>query len=246
MNTRYIQDEEPEYQHPQSYYDTNFYYDGDVIRRVAKNAREDDDGANENPLKRRLELIKVVKHFLHKKPWEKLRYCELIGEKEPDYEYEKYETYCICGENSQLFRCTHTESGTSFYMGTRCVKHFDPDFEPANNNGVCLLCNDNLRLKKSNKKNKVKNYEKNCKKICFKCLHNTFIKNGGFNVMLDAFKTFKQKVSDIKEKEKELCRILKEKEEKEENMKKKLEEQRHINILRMLRKQTNEMLIKMI
>ena len=234
MNTGYVNDDDKYKQHSQSYYDSNFYEDEGVIRRIAKNAREDDKGCEENPLKRHLELIKVVKHFLDK-DFVKLKLNELEGDKEPTYNYEQRETYCICGENSTLYKCEHLETGISFYMGSRCITYFHPDFEPANDNGVCTECNDKLRVKGNKKKGKVKNYDKGSIKICFICLKNRLKNKRDLYVMRNMFNIYKNEMEkekiirlEIEEEQKQLKKI-------EEEKKKRLEEERHIKILRLMR-----------
>lgn len=235
MDTGYVIDVSKYKQHSQEYYDTNFYKDAGVIRRIPKNAREEQDDATDEPLKRHLELIKVVKHFLNK-DFVKLKFNELEGEQEPDYDYEKKETYCICGENSALFKCTHLETGISFYMGSKCITYFEPNFEKANENGVCIYCNDKLRLKANKKKKKVKNYDGSSVKICFVCLKNKrslYVMRNMFDIYKNEMEKEKEERARFEEKIKELKKI----EEEQQKL------QKRIKILQLLRHQTNYMLL---
>jgi len=197
--------------------------DYEVIRR-RMSTLEDDDGCNINPKERRIELYNVLKHFLN---ISEIKHNDFEGKNKEIYEYEELPhgtTFCICGQRSKLFICEHKSTGMLFYMGSNCIKLFQPSFEPEGNKGVCSICAVNLRMKSNKKKGINMNYDGNCKNICNLCnpIPKLITKN-----FLNIWKTY-----------------TKTEMEKERIIKLKLEEEHHIKILRMLRRQTNEMLNK--
>jgi len=238
---RYMSDER--YKYTDDYFDTNFYYDNGVIRRKSSIA-EYENACNVSSRERRIELYRVIHHFVDKNH---IKNNELYGFNKTSYEYDE-DTYCICGQRSQLFECVHKKTGIRFYMGSSCIKLFQADFEPENDNGVCLECCVNLRKKGNKKKEKVKNYDGSSVKICFECLKNRWVNRYKKDYTGRIFETLKKVCRNLKEiklrEEEEKRRMEEEKRRMEEEKRKKEEEQHHIKILRMLRNQTNEMLRK--
>lgn len=204
-----------------AYFNTNFYKDKGVIRRQV-HGNQDDDGCI-SPKDRVIELYNVLHYFLNKNH---IKDKELIGYKKKVYQFDT-DTHCLCGQNSQLFLCTHIESEKTFYMGSECIKRFQHDFIPEGANGLCVICQEHLRLKANKKIRKVKNYDGNCKKICLCCLKNkkdSAIKSKIFNIVKTNYKKARKKL------------------EEEANEKKRQE--KAIKILTLLRKQTNDMLTR--
>jgi len=113
------------------YFNNNFYEDAGVIRRIRGN-NENNDGYNVSPKERRIELYRVLHHFLDKKH---IRNDELKGIKKVSYAFDE-DTFCICGQRSHLFKCVHLESDIKFYMGSSCITLFETTFEPEKNNGL--------------------------------------------------------------------------------------------------------------
>jgi hypothetical protein len=235
----------------QDYFDNNFYRDGGVIRRQAHSA-EYADACNVSPKERRIELYTVLHHFLNKNH---INNNEFEGQSKVIYEYDRG-TFCICGQNSKLFKCVHIETRKQFYMGSECIKLFQPSFEAEGENGVCSICAVNLRMKSNKKKGKIKNYDGNCKKICNICnpinklitkdflqVWKTYTKT--MPILSLYFRHFKG-ILAMKRKDKEIMSDVlyfykKYVNERKEEDKKKL--QKHIKILQLLRHQTNYMLL---
>ena len=187
--------------------------DYEVIRRGIT-SREDEDGSNVSPKERRIELYNVLKHFVN---ISEIKHNEFKGYNKVIYEYE-HDTFCICGQRSKLYICEHKNTGMLFYMGSECIKLFQPSFEPEGDKGVCSICAVNLRMKSNKEKRKNRNYDGNCKKICNLCnpIPKLITKD-----YLNNWKTYtkteiKNKLEKIKEKEME----------------------KHIKILRLMRHNT--------
>ena len=97
------------------------------------------------------------------------------------------------------------KTGMLFYMGSECIKIFQPSFEPEGDKGICSICAVNLRMKSNKEKGKKKNYDGNCKKICNLCNPISKLITTDY---LNNWKTYtkteiKNKLEKIKEKEME-------------------------------------------
>lgn len=226
----------------QWYFDNNFYTDGGAIRRFAQ--QQNDDGCTVSPKERRIELYSVLHHFLNKN---QVKINEFVGYSKVIYDFNE-ETFCICGQKSRLFLCEHLESGEQFYMGSECIKLFQPSFEAEGDKGVCSICAVKLRMKSNKKKEKMRNYDGNCKNICMLCnpinklirkdfLDTWRIYYKTFRILSSYFRTFKA-ILVIKRKDKEIMSDIMYYYKKYLNDKK----QKNIKILQLLRHQTNYML----
>ena len=222
----------------------------EVIRRGIT-SREDETSCNVNPKDRRMELYTVLKHFVNVP---QIKHNEFEGYNKVIYEYE-HDTFCICGQRSKLYICEHKKTGLLFYMGSECIKLFQPSFEPEGDKGVCSICAVNLRMKSNKEKGKNRNYDGNCKKICNLCnpvnklitmrFLNTWIIYKKrmpilsfyfrhFKVLLNMKKKNNEIMSNIFYFYKDYMKIKEEKKEKEKG--------KHMKILQLLRKQTDYML----
>jgi len=159
--------------HSKKYYEQNFNLEDGIWRRRPVNTEERRENSNaEHAKMRRIELIKVLKHFTKEK---KFSVNSFIGHdnQEPAHSYD-HDTYCCCGENSSLYVCQHVETGMRFYLGSSCIKLFDPHYDTRRGanlkNGTCKICSVPLRCKSNNKAGIKRNYSpKKQDNICFEC-----------------------------------------------------------------------------
>ena len=159
-------------QHSHEYYIVNFYKDNGIIRRHALNENHDDNAVNGKPFLRHIELIKVLKYFTGEV---KMKFSDYKGEvRTTPVIYYAEDTFCCCGEKSSLYICEHTGTGKKFYLGSKCIQKFDPNFDENRGaglkNGLCIECNTPLRCKTNNIKGILRNYStKKDDNTCFDC-----------------------------------------------------------------------------
>lgn len=161
-------------QHSDSYYTNNFIEEDGIIRRMplGENEMAEGDGLESHGYMRHIELIKVLKYFTKEV---KMKFSNFIGnpKKDPSHNYA-VDTFCCCGERSSLYICEHIDTGMKFYLGSECIKKFDPDFDDRRGAtlkyGCCKDCDTPLRCKTNNKKRLDRNYcPKRDNGICFDC-----------------------------------------------------------------------------
>lgn len=159
--------------HHLSYYKLNFSLEDGIWRRQPVNINEMREKDNiEHAKARRIELIKVLKYFTKDTKFS-LASFRGIDTRDPSHIFSE-DTYCCCGENSALYVCEHIATGMRFYLGSSCIKHFDPEYDirrGANlKNGTCNICSVPLRCKSNNKTGIKRNYSsKKQDNICFEC-----------------------------------------------------------------------------
>ena len=159
--------------HNKAYYDKNFKLEDGIWRRRPININELEELDNIDHAKaRRIELIKVLKHFTKERDFKMDKFIG-VDSQEPSHIYSE-DTYCCCGENSSLYICTHIETGKRFYLGSSCIKQFDPNFDKRRGgnlkNGICVICNVPLRCNSNNDAGIIRNYSRKKEdKICFEC-----------------------------------------------------------------------------
>ena len=161
-------------QHSDAYYSNNFIEENGIIRRTPMDENEmaAGDGIEFHGYMRHIELIKVLKYFTKEV---KMNFSNFIGhaKKEATHNFAE-DTFCCCGERSSLYICEHIDTGMKFYLGSECIKKFDPDFDDRRGStlkyGCCNDCDTPLRCKTNNKKNLDRNYSpKKDNGICFDC-----------------------------------------------------------------------------
>lgn len=159
-------------QHSHEYYIVNFYKDNGIIRRHAPNENHDDNAVYDKPFLRHIELIKVLKYFTGEV---KMKFSDYKGEltTKPVLIHAE-DTFCCCGEKSGLYICEHTGTGKKFFLGSKCIQKFDPNFDENRGAGLkygpCIECNTPLRCKTNNKKGILRTYStKKDDNICFEC-----------------------------------------------------------------------------
>lgn len=210
-------------QHSDTYYSSNFNLENGIIRRRPIGIVETDTGFNNNEetgYLRHIELIKVLKYYTKEI---KMNFSNFKGEHKqyPVHEWNE-ETFCCCGENSSLYICEHIGTGKKFYLGSSCIKKFDPTFDEERGAGLkyglCVECETPLRCRTNKKKDLRSNYSQlKSDSICFDCENKKeverleeernkrkIIEQERIRIEIEVKKKMLEKVEQEKQKQKEL------------------------------------------